>query len=277
MNKSEKLKTLRISLGKAFGVDASKLTDAEMSQIFTQLEKRDRDEYLKRLETPNYESIKRLPGLKNKTAMESVSDILKCLTSEFKGNSFFAKDSATEGDRVDPLAGGYIDRVQVEMCPYSNPRGIWANNLSSKMILLFSYGSEEEQENYLYALSLGIELMRFAMDNPNMAALCKQIAGKDFSKEAEKGMERVIRKRNKRKQDKRKSSVEAKRKASAIATMKKLVPTLGQVGASEEVVRRMKVLGVKAGTVRRWYNAELEKDREARKEAEARRLGRSPS
>lgn len=99
---------------------------------------------------------------------------------------------------------------------------------------------------------------------------------------AARGLERVIRKREKKRQDKRKSSVDAKRKESAIAKMKNLVPEIGQVKAAEKVLAwmnrgRVEPLGVKAGTVRRWYNARLDEERKARKETAARRLGRPPT
>ncbi|NCD21326.1 MAG: hypothetical protein EOL90_00080 [Spartobacteria bacterium] len=141
------------------------------------------------------------------------------------------------------------------------------------------------------ALGLGAALMRLAIENPGseLAAKLDKLLGIDFSKAAELGMERVIKKRDKRKQDKRKSETDAKRKSAAIATMKKLVGELGQVKASEEVERRMnkrhyesngaiqKILPVSPGTIKRWYNAKFEKERIARKAAAEARLGRRPS
>ena len=126
--------------------------------------------------------------------------------------------------------------------------------------------------------------MRLAMDDPGsqLALRLDKLLGIDFSKAAARGIERVIRKREKKRQDKRKSGVDAKRKESAIAMMKKLVPEDGQVKAADKVLARMnrgrvEPLGGKAGTVRRWYNARLDEERKARKAAAAARLGRSPS
>ena len=141
------------------------------------------------------------------------------------------------------------------------------------------------------ALSFGAGVMRLAMKEPNgeIAAKLDKLLGMDFSKAAARGMEQVIRKREKKRQDARKSAADAKRKASAIAKMKNLVPKLGQVEASEIVERRInkrhyesngaiqKVLPVTPGTVRRWYNAKLEEENEARNEAAKRRLGRIPT
>lgn len=130
------------------------------------------------------------------------------------------------------------------------------------------------------ALGIGAALMRLAIENPEseIAAKLDKWLGIDFSKEAERGLERVIRKREKKRQDKRKSSVESKRNESAIAMMKKLVPEHGPLNASKIVVERMnrrrKVLDVDSETVRRWYYTRIEKDRKARESA---RLGRSPS
>lgn len=126
-------------------------------------------------------------------------------------------------------------------------------------------------------------------EKQEIAAKLAQLIGADLSNAAERGMERVIKRRDKRKQDKRKSDADAKRKSAAISTMKKLVPQIGQVKASEEVERRMnkrhyesngaiqKVLPVSPGTVKRWYNAELAKENKARNEAAKRRLDRPPT
>jgi hypothetical protein len=129
-----------------------------------------------------------------------------------------------------------------------------------------------------YGIKLGVNLAQYVYEHPDAVIVAKldALLEVDHAKEAERGIERVISKRNKKKQDARKSAVESKRKESAIAMMKKLVPELGQVAAADEVKRRMDALSVEAGTVRRWYNSMLAEDREARKKAEARRLGRNP-
>lgn len=132
------------------------------------------------------------------------------------------------------------------------------------------------------ALGLGAALMRLAIDNPGseLAAKLDKLLGIDFSKAAERGMERVIRKREKKRKDGRKSAVEKNRKTAAIAMMKKLVPIHGAVEASKMVKARMgKALSdVEAETIRRWYYAKLKEDEQARAEAAAaRRLGRAPT
>ena len=130
------------------------------------------------------------------------------------------------------------------------------------------------------ALSFGAGVMRLAMKEPNgeIASKLDKLLGMDFSKAAARGMEQVIRKREKKRQDKRKSSAESKRKESAIAMMKKLVPEHGPLNASKMVVERMnrrsKVLDVDSETVRRWYYTRIENER---KEREAARLDRRPS
>ena len=140
-------------------------------------------------------------------------------------------------------------------------------------------------------MCFGAALMQYVHEHPDSVLVKKldELLCIDFSKEAEKGMERVIKRRDKRKQDKRKSDADAKRKSAAISTMKKLVPQIGQVKASEEVERRMnkrhyesngaiqKVLPVSPGTIKRWYNAKLAEENEARNEAAKRRLGRIPT
>ena len=133
------------------------------------------------------------------------------------------------------------------------------------------------------ALGIGAALMRLAIDDPQseLFSWLKKVTRINISKEAERGIERVIRKREKKRQDGRKSRVEAKRKAAAIAMMKKLIPMYGQVEASYKVIERMnkrnKVLDVRASTVRRWYNTAQEIEEEARKVAAVARQGRSPS
>lgn len=187
-----------------------------------------------------------------------------------------------------------IDEILVTEMGAGRPKKL--DNLTPKQMAIMSIDDEfqtlcadakrkeYDEISVSMALGLGAALMRLATDNPGseLAAKLDKLLGIDFSREAERGMERVIGKRNKKKQDARKSSVESKRKESAIAMMKRLVPEHGQVEASEKVLERMnrgrvEPLGVKAGTVRRWYNARLEEEREARKAAAAARLGRCPS
>lgn len=159
---------------------------------------------------------------------------------------------------------------------------------AGNILFLLSSAYLNERENKLWrfrsavgwGLLLGANLMHFVMENPDseISAKLDKLLGINYSKEAERGMERVIRKREKKKQDGRQSKVETKRRISAIVMMKNLVPQHGQVKAAEMVKIRMKktLSDVKAGTVRRWYNTGLAKEAEVRKEAAEKRQGRIP-
>ena len=93
------------------------------------------------------------------------------------------------------------------------------------------FGKEGFSASAKVGMRFGASLMHFVVEHPNSIIVAKldELIGKDVSKEAERGLERVFRKRDKKRQDGRKSSVEAKRKTAAIAMMKKLVLEHGQV------------------------------------------------
>lgn len=140
------------------------------------------------------------------------------------------------------------------------------------------YGKEGFSESAKIGMKFGASLMHFVIEHPDSVIISKLdlLIGKDISKDVEKGFERVIRKRNKRKQDKRKSDTDARRKAAAIAMMWKCAPGMGQEKASEAVLSKMNKkrqhLNVEASTVRRWYNTDVKRENDERRQgAEAKR------
>ena len=195
--------------------------------------------------------------------------------------------------KIDSFFNEEMNRGNPKTAKDLTPNQVAILELEEQLAFL-QFALAQDGNNYRHiaeAISFGAALMRLAIDNPGseLAAKLDKLLSMDFSKAAARGMEQVIRKREKKRQDARKSAADAKRKTSAIAKMKKLVPQYGQVKASEIVEHRInkrhyesmgaiqKVLPVTPGTVKRWYNAKLAEENEARNEAAKRRLGRIPT
>ena len=153
-----------------YGIDFDALSKEEKIQFIRDREdqwEHEKAAYLARLKTPNRDSVRKLHQ-KDISRPDFLAEILDCLRDEVNANSFEGMEIARPEQFIDPVAEGYVSKDQLEIYRrIMNARGIWANWLTGKLMFLFGLSSKNEHENLRYALSIGVELMQFARDNPN--------------------------------------------------------------------------------------------------------------
>ena len=171
---------------------------------------------------------------------------------------------------IDALAKQIKTRFE---CATPKQRELWSLLLAAKNLRKLLNASPPDGDaiaiKSMELIAKLSSLPREAMSG-NLLGLLKVIAAHTTPEEqqanAEKGTDRAIRKRQKRKADKRKADASANRKLAAIILMFKLVDEappekrMKQIPASKHVWKtkfsRLKDLKVEPGTIRRWYSEE---------------------
>lgn len=234
-----------------YGIDYDALSKEEKIQFFRDMDEQmaqEKADYLARLKTPNRDSIKKLHR-KDTSSPEFLADILDCLRDETDANSFEGMEIARPEQFIDPVAEGYVSKNELEIFRYMmNARGIWANLLTGKLTFLFGLSKKAEHENLRYALSVGVELMQFARDNPNgeLANMLNQLSDK-ITKGHDEMPRRVAREVKKNAATRptagKPPRYTEKKMGQAFERMHKLINNSGktQLKAAAETIKRMKL------------------------------------